>query len=468
MKTLRKQCALALLFMSCVAVVGSWAYAQQRFQALAYRPDFAFYHQFAARAGSAELSDAQTFNVKGDNMFGIVGREGRDHLHQAIHFEPIKYLDALAVSLGGSTGWMFFWRSLVHAFPLLVLAWAARSSDTPALLALTGLAYVSYPAFLAHASFDLRPYQVLAPALFGLFVAIHQKMGEGWILGSLLLALSAREESLLLAGFALVFLILWTPERTALLKKVGVTWGTWLILTLGYMSWTGYEVARSVPGNIVFGLVSLAALAGPWFMARWYPRLAQLATILAPAGIVILALIRSRWAHDLGLLYGALHPRPFVAVPVLIFGLLWLGSYRPTWSRTALGALICFSIAVHLFSPQTPIRNLSWQQKRGESARLVFAEKARLDSRNSGVLCDENTCQAFADFEKAFHYNAVFGEAGFPQRGPEEVNLPIWLEQFDSIVVSEEVLKRLEAAGFDPDDGWTVARDGAFVVAHRP
>ncbi len=473
MKPPQQRCTGALLVLAALAALGSWWFAELQYQALSYRPDFGFYHQFAARAANPELADRQSFNVAGDNMFGIIGREGEDGLHQAMHFEPIKYLDVLALRLGGGVALMFLWRALVHAVPLLVLALAARRSERPVLLLLAGLAYITFPSFLYHATFDLRPYQFVGPALFALYVAIHQRLSAAVVMACLLVALLAREEAVWLSSFAVVFLRLWSPERRGLFRAAATLIGTWLLLVLGYMAWTGYEVSRSAVGNLVLALAYLGSILGPLVLARLpatenrLHRWAELAAILGPAAVVTAALVRSRWLHDLGWLYFALHPRPFIVIPVAVVVLLWLSRERPRLARAGLGSTIVFSLLVHGLSPAAPLRRAGALEERSRSAALVFLERERLDPLRTRVLCDRATCQTFADFEHAFHFNSIFGEAGFPKRGPESEPLATWLEQFERIVVESDNLARLRTSGFRDATGWSNVERGEFVVVRR-
>lgn len=461
-----QRCAFALATLALLACAAAWWYGEARFRALAYRPDFGFYHQFAARAGRVELGDSQTFNVQGNNMFGIVGREGQDHLHQAIHFEPIKYLDVLGFRLGAGTTWMFLWRSLIHALPLLFLLLASWTSEKKVPWLLLALAYVLFPSFLFHATFDLRPYQVLAPALFCLFLAVVVELPGPWVFGALALALFAREEALLLAGFGVVLLQLVSPQRRRLVQSTAALWLVWLAVTLAYMAWTGYALQRSLLGTLVFAGGATGALAAPLAVGHWFPRIGQAMALAAPAGIVTLSLLRDRWDHDLGWLYGFLHPRPFIIVPTVLVGLVWLSEISKTWSRRLVIALVVASVGIHVLSQRSPLWQLPWQTEQGRAAELVFAAKSELDPLTSRVLCDANTCQAFADFEHSVHYNELFGESGFPRRGPEEQAIPRWLREFDEIVVTSGVASTLERFGLTDGEGWSVRRSGRFVVAH--
>ncbi|MEM1246246.1 MAG: hypothetical protein AAGK22_07730 [Acidobacteriota bacterium] len=464
-----QRCASALAILALLACAAAWWSGETRFRALAYRPDFGFYHQFAARAGLAELGDRQTFNVQGNNMFGIVGREGQDHLHQAIHLEPIKYLDVLGFRLGAGPRWMFLWRSLLHALPLLFLLRASLASELASerkiLLLLLGLAYVAFPSFLYHATFDLRPYQILAPALFCLFLAVVVELPGPWVFGALALALFAREEALLLAGFGVVLLQLLTPERRSLVKATCSLWLAWLALTLGYMAWTGYSLQRSLPGSIVFAGAAVAALAAPLVAGLRFPRIAQAMALAAPGGIVTLSLLRDRWDHNLGWFYAFLHPRPFVVVPTVLVAILWLADSWPRAAQRTAVALVLASLGIHAVSQQAPLWQFGWQAERGQAAELVFGTKDTLDPLRSKVLCDASTCQAFADFEHSFHYNGLFGDSGFPDRGPAEASIPEWLREFDGVAVTAAVASLLEPYGLTEEAGWSLERSGPFVVA---
>ncbi len=467
-----------LALVAVVAALGSWWFQDLRYRSLAYRPDFAFYAQFAARAADPELTDRQTFNVQGDNMFGIVGREGARHLHQAVHLEPVKYFDVLVQRLGFGTEAMFAWRALVHVVPVLVLLLGAWRGAPPRLLALLGSAYVVFPAFLHHATFDLRPYQVLAPGVLACFFAVLLRLPAAAIVAAFLLALGGREEAMLLAGFAVVLLYLWSPERRALCRVLAAVGGGWLVLALVYFRWTGYELSRGVPQSVVFFGLCGVALAAPLVASRWAPALGQLACLGAPAAIVVAALLRSRWAHDLGWLYAALHPRPFVAAMMVLPLLLWWALRDPgekAAERAAewcLGALLAFSLLVHALAPRAPLRDARWMEARAADAAMVFAAHDEVDRHRSAVLCDEGTCQLYADFESAFHLNAVAGDFGFPDRGPQNAPVAEWLGRFEQIVLSTHSAARLEelsGAPLDALEGFDLEHSdgGGFLVLRR-
>ncbi len=465
MTSSQSRSALTLTLLAIVAATMAWWYCQMSYRALVFRPDFAFYHQFAARAGNSDLEDRQSFNVKGDNMFGIVGREGERHLHQAIHFEPVKYLDVLTVKSGHGVRLMFLWRSLVHSLPLLVMALAARRGEVPGLLALAGLVYLAFPAFLPHAAFDLRPFQILAPALLALTVATQQRLHGVLVIALLVLLLSAREEALLFAAFALVFLRLWSPERRAVLLTGAAIVVFWTLATLAYMRWTGYEWARSAIGSIVFAVMVVVATATPLIAARFNRRFGELLAILAPAAIVALALVRNRWTHHLGWLYLALDPRPFIIATVVIAALVWLGTWRLRWSSGALLAMLILSLLVHAFASRSPTRRLDDLLQEATAGQIVFDEKEKSNPLKTSVLCDRSTCQAFADFERAFHLYSIFGDSGFPRRGPDAGQIPEWLRQFDRIVIGEDSFERLEPFEVRAASGWSIERHGGYVIA---
>ena len=244
-----------------------------------------------------------------------------------------------------------------------------------------------------------------------------------------------------------------------------------LATILLYMNWTGYEVARSLPKNTIFLGLILGSVVAVVILGRLEPVLGQAAAILAPLAIVALKLLQSRWDHNLGWMYFALHPRPFTVVPAVPILLLWLDRHRSRWAQTGLLTMIGFSLLVHLFSAHAPLQRTPELRERSVDATIVFDARRSSDRYSTSVLCDASTCHAFADFENAFHYSSLFGVMGFPERGPEVSEIDSWLATFDKIVLTESSIRELGTQGDNqPGDfgrGFEAETNGPYSVLSR-
>ena len=91
------------LFLTAVVVAAVFNYFKLRSLGFHTR-DFAFYLEFAAKLLDPALSNRYSLNPVGYNFLGcpgvdFPGTEGTGNFHQAIHFEPMKYIYAVVYRL---------------------------------------------------------------------------------------------------------------------------------------------------------------------------------------------------------------------------------------------------------------------------------------------------------------------------------------------------------------------------------
>lgn len=108
---------ILLIAATCLAAI---LFNQLALQAMEFHSrDYTYYLQFAAKLLHDRLTPHHSLNPEGFNFLGFHGIDGEAGLHQAIHIEPIKYLDALVYALSRTPTALIVRRSLLFFAPAL-------------------------------------------------------------------------------------------------------------------------------------------------------------------------------------------------------------------------------------------------------------------------------------------------------------------------------------------------------------
>lgn len=154
----------AFIAIACLATI---LFNQLTLQAMEFHTrDYTYYLQFAAKLLHDRLTPHYSLNPEGPNFLGFHGIDGEAGLHQAVHIEPIKSLDALVYAIFRTSTALIVWRSLLFFAPILYFL-RVFPTPTPSdrrFAALFVLLYCLYPATPMAAVYDLRPFGLLAPA----------------------------------------------------------------------------------------------------------------------------------------------------------------------------------------------------------------------------------------------------------------------------------------------------------------
>jgi hypothetical protein len=452
-----------------------------KYRGLAFHQrDYPFILEFSAKLLDPSLSSHYSINPKGRSYLGFRQTDGKTGFHRLVHFQPIRYLDAVLYRLFRTPVVLFVWRSAVLALPLLYVGCLASRYDEPTshFLTLLGVAYLLIPSNVQAASYDLRPYALPSPLLFMLVLgAVYQRPISEMLL--LLIALFAmREESLMLALLTLVL----HAASAALVPRIPITpparsrawllWAAWLVFlcaTILYYTLGGFE--PKVPEELEFlletSLNPVLALCGFTLViaGTTHQRLLKgviwgtLGVMIASFGVqfVITVALGRPLPSTLRILAKRPRWQACWVVILLVLAVAWIQARQARTRKMVVAvtsALIGLFLTLWCLPGISPVSAFLDYWRGIPDARLVFSQRRTASPMSTAILCDYDTHQAFYDLESVFDYERLpwyLAERHdrFPPRN-RALLLRLLREEIDRIVISrdaeEDVLSLVEEA----------------------
>jgi len=398
---------------------------------------------------------------------GVEGARTDVGLHQAVHFEPVKYMWATLYHFLGTRALLSIIAAIYFLPILYVLAIAPISGDRAfSFRMLFALCYGLYPSVLEAASHDLRPFTLLLPffslALFSLL--FKRRRWEVLLFFNLLF--TAREEALVLGlGIVLIAFVMRGRWRTSNLSFLPwallLNWGAWMVITMAYYLWTGYETV--LPADLLryiaklsafpVWLAAIAVLGGAAALLLLmrkrtgdYGRVVL--SLLALSCVALLPALRdfrgmSPGAVGLRVLYSQWHSiAPRIALLSLVP--LWLGATTVMRQKQIVRGQIALVLALVFFSvlpfPDAAASRIKQFRERQGHATSILAFGRSVDPYETAILCDLDTYQAVCHINKVRVYERwphwiVPGEARFFPGNASHVQRFVD-EQADYVVMS--------------------------------
>ncbi|MBN2501666.1 MAG: hypothetical protein JXB38_12865 [Anaerolineales bacterium] len=413
-------------------------FLNQKFHALAYQEvDFGFYMQFAAKLADPQLSDRYSLTGDGYNLLGLTGTEGQFGFHQAIHFEPAKYLYALVYAIFKHPLALLIFYAFLYLSPLLYLAFIQPVRDWRDLLflILVMLLFVGFPATFPAIGFDLRPRMLLNAAIPLAVFAVHYRRPLWEKALAFVFLLLIREEALLFGLLIGIYAFYRTEdafERKRTLWLFGGIWLVGLVANTVYFQWAGYAFDREY--NVfailfdhpllaaVGAIVGLAGLAGlRWLQVKYRDRhdvqiavpLAAYTLIFIPIGLQLYVSTLWRFGQEnlAAQLPELLHDLIFNPNYTICFVLVWVLLVL-IWTYLSkrvvqIGFNLVLLIGVAYCGVQTYRQLPLVSPEEIAKAEPVFAFRDGLDRYEDAVLLDYETYQAYYDFEHAFVFHRL-------------------------------------------------------------
>jgi hypothetical protein len=423
--------ATASLYVMMVLLSVEFALARQA--ALDFHErDFPYYAQFDVRAFDARYDASYSLSPNGHDLFGFVGTEGVRSLHQAIHFEPVKYVMALLFRLTGRIEVVFGFVAAVFFAPMLLFATRLPKRDRldVAFAALAILAYALYPSALEAATFDLRPFSLLMPLFAMSVLSVLRRRPARETLFFFNALFLVREEALifgvvvLLVGLALDQTLVRSRAAPSARPPLGAMIGcfvAWTAVEIAYFAWCGYGNVQPFTVPLAITGFALSAAGGVVLVARRLrsdPRSAARLVVLPPLTLLLVfAPLGVQQIFDRDLVN---HPNLFLFAPMysLHAGCVLLALVA-TWTvarsaraRTGAVALAGTLVAVSLgalASPwhRAPLPRFAACETRSADAALVFDVREETTPLTTSILTDQATFQAFYDYENVFVYERL-------------------------------------------------------------
>ncbi len=421
----------ALIAIACLAAI---LFNQLTLQAMEFHTrDYTYYLQFAAKLLHDRLTPHHSLNPEGFNFLGFHGIDGEAGLHQAIHIEPIKYLDALVYAIFHTPTALVVWRSLLFFTPILYFL-RVFPMPTPSdrrFAALFVLLYCLYPATPMAAVYDLRPFGLLAPAFLAATIAITLRRPTGEALLAFNAMFLAREEALVLGPLLILYRMASNRQRQeplcAGVVALAVSWGAWTAIAAAYWSWAGYErtAVNILPDltTVSRAWVVLSALLAGWALLLIFLMVRDL--LRRPVNLPTLAfliLLLPLWREFLwhkrdqdlqGMATALLYdPRWMLLVCGLLLVALvrWQTGLSPRGRTVLLGgltALLPLMVGLHFADEDAPYWEARTHLAKVPQTALIFAFRQQLDPTQTHILCDYTTHQAFYDFEYLYVYERL-------------------------------------------------------------
>ena len=458
----RRSAQLTLLVLFLVFTYVGFAYATVKYRALSYNDvDFTCYLEFFSKLLDPTLSPRYSLNPNGHNYMGFSGIDGSGSVHISTHFEPLKYLDALVYRISGTYLAMFLLYSALFFMPLIYLALIMAKLDLESAFFAT-LVYMIYaflPQNMESASYDLRPYSLLAPLVLVLLTAIILSRPFPEILVLLNCMFLLREESLILVPVLVLFLV--SHERTygrrvqpSYWVWFAVSWLFWAGITVGYYIWTGLSFEG--PGTELSRVYRFATGIGWVLIPVLFVFLLSLYAfrgfLIRRLSWVSLGLLAAPWILEFAnrkLLRGTLleeAPRVLLSEPR--WHILWiiaLGALLYSWRRVATRdqqrflasvAAIGLLLVVYLcfFGQSTPWQRYRSYRAAADDAQVVFALRDRTLPAITVILTDYKTHKAFFDYERVYSYERL---PWYLVQGKEEGRYPQNEEKLQQLLKEE-------------------------------
>ena len=418
--------ALCVIFVSCGGVLGYYKFAGLKYSTR----DYSYYLQFASKLFDSSSTRQFSLNPEGRNMFFMRGPDGALGLQHGIHFEPPKYLSAIAYTAFRTPLAPILLYVLLFTAPI---AWASlRFRGGGALVALGLALFILFPSSLLATTDDLRPFILLAPLflLLVLALAYETSLVEKVIYLNLLLVV--REEALLLAFAGLAYIYLLErghgrghrESKTLFLNTLA-----WIAVVLLYFAWDGYPLAvdarRAIPGVAITGvfvvLAILAAKRSGLMDLRQAPLVAFASITFGP---ILISMHHDAAAGPIALLYrhyGVLLCGAFVGFVVLAAEHYSAKLREPAIRAFSVCAVI--SLAGQFVGAHSTRATFERAHVAVDDARLVWRVRDSLNARSTEILVDFDAHQAFWDFDHVYAFNRlptymVPGNVRYPENTP--------------------------------------------------
>lgn len=390
--------------------------------------DFPYYLQFGLKWLDSHYTPRMSINPNGISFLGFYGPETTTSIHQAIHFEPIKYLDALVYWLSREASVLFIWRAILAFLPLLYLPWILKNQYKGewGWWLTVFLTLATLPPTLANAVYDLRPFQLIAPLLCCgiLAIGLHRPRWEQLLwLNALFLV---REEALLL-GAGLVGYTWWQERYNLHLPKsakgMAFCWGVWVGVVALYYGWAGFPnryliplVERTSPPSV--NLLALIPVAGAiilllFIIFRWRkkgvpPTLLIPTLLLFPIGWQLWTSFRDDDTNDIigGLLFNPqLYLFYLLFVSILIIMGVESGKRLQRYFTVLFAGIVIASLLVTFSHEESPYRE--WREAQEDIADTESVRNLSFQTNpyQTTILTDESAFQAFYGYENVMVYD---------------------------------------------------------------
>lgn len=393
-----------------------------KYRALAFHTrDFPYYLQFYTKVFDDSLPPRLSLNPQGDNFLQMRGVEGVKSLHQALHFEPMKYVYGALYFLFKSPMTLFVFTSAVFFSPILYMlaVFPVKTDRDRYFVALFSLAYCLYPSVLFAVSYDLRPFTFLAPLFMLSFLSVHFRRPAAEAILFFNLMFFAREEALLLGVVIVLYAVVCSYEersgRWARVVALAASLGLWASCIIVYYAWTGYETKLGRNLYEFFtdpaGLALLLTVGGTAFYL--WKRLRPI--IIPNLRVVTYSLVFVPLVFQLISLKSKqvlFHPRwILLAYCILILMvILWQsgdGPRRKAAVLYSLGALAALSLPLNFTTPRSAYAAFGSYVEDAKHASLVWSQREGTDKHHAQILNDFQTYQAFSDYEYVYVYERL-------------------------------------------------------------
>jgi hypothetical protein len=459
----------------------------QKLHSLAFHEkDFVYYLEFAAKLFDPSVTPRFSVNPEGYNVFRLMGTDGAVGLHDAIHLEPIKYVNAAVYRAVGHPVGLFVLSAVVIFGSMLYVVQAARSAERDGsgwFWVLWSLAVVGYPSTFFLASYDLRPYMFLGPLFAASYAAIRFERPR-WEAAVFFNALFlVREEALVLGGILALWVCVGCLRGTADRGRAWLVAGSWLVWVLVYawyfLFWTDFSwsprmvrLTRESPFVAAVALVVGASgvTATFWVCARF--RGIWSCVPLLAAGFVGIELLRS-WSQMGNSLARSLLLDPRWTILGYLALVVLIGAPALRRARGVVTAAIV-GVSLAVLGGSSGGLVAEWGRLRAREGEAGFVrDLARrvLDRHTDRVLTDFAAHQAFYDFEHVYVYSRLptYIKTGSDRRYP--MNRPALaqlMREVNAIVVTAggecTMMELADEAGSALHVG---ERNGLFVVLVR-
>jgi hypothetical protein len=338
-------------------------------------------------------------------------------------------------------------------------------------------------------SFDLRPYVFLAPFFFMALIAVRFRRPLWERLLWFNCMFLAREEALLLA-IPLILLELTNDDELGLRKRsvlaLSLNWLAWVLLTLGFFTWTGYHnslfeqrwslwqiLVLCGMGGIVVGVLLLRKLR-PNVFPRHSLQVAAYSSVFIPLGFQFLTSdVSDSFSPTLSWLIQTLCNPRYSLYFVAALGLLlfWRDRHTEVPSKGKLmlaGSLLLIFVSVGVFAFAGVVRTGTYYQRQTAPARQVLALRDSTDKYQTCILVDYRTHQAFADYQNVFVYNRLPWEIA-PGEGryyPANYQIVQKLvnERIEYVVMSKESAEDVNGFLMNPQNTVRLFENERFAV----
>ncbi len=482
--TSRSAFSNTVVFAGCVLLFGVMTIGavwlnQTYLESLSFHTkDFPYYLQFGLKWLDPRYTPRMSINPNGINFLGYYGPEATTTIHQAIHFEPFKYIDGMVLMLFRAPIALFVLRSALFFAPILYLAWGwYHNHRTHAGIVMAFiLAFCALPAMPFAVTHDLRPFQLLAPFLLLGVIAITLRRPSWEILLWFNALFFVREEALLF-GAGLILYALACQIADPLTSKLpvkgmvlsGLFWGALTAIYFWFMGFPtkGLGATRVIVEGEPFNPLSLVplGLVGGWFLGLlawgWISKqkpvvpLAALTILLLPMAWQFYGTYNTTPSNSL--IHDALFsPRFYLMGALVLFSGVAVGvnfgSKRlHRLIATILGGFALAGVGITATSAESGWAAYQEAMSRRDEVEVVWNVQQGTTPFETNVLTDKWTYQAFYNYESVMMYESLpyyYDPRPIEREYPS--NLPVLVralnETVDVIVITKESRADIESA----------------------